>query len=195
MTPNPILKVLSTFKKHNVQCLLIGGQPCHFRCHNKDVENLRVDVLSILRGCDPFDQLWKRKNTVSLKSGEIINVISLRDLVQSKKTQRDKDWFMLKRLVDNDIFLHKKNPSKDHLNWWFKECRNLEILIKLVNQYPDAAQKSVKDRPLLMAAIQSKREKLKEKFEQEENLERQKDREYWAPLKKELESLRHQYHK
>lgn len=28
MTPNPILKVLSTFKKHKVKSLLIGGQAC-----------------------------------------------------------------------------------------------------------------------------------------------------------------------
>ncbi|NQT23624.1 MAG: hypothetical protein HQ579_09350 [Candidatus Omnitrophica bacterium] len=28
MTPNPILKVLSIFKKHRVKSLLIGGQAC-----------------------------------------------------------------------------------------------------------------------------------------------------------------------
>ena len=28
MSPNPILKVLSTLKSHNVKCLLIGGQAC-----------------------------------------------------------------------------------------------------------------------------------------------------------------------
>ncbi len=28
MTLNPILKVLSTFSKHHVRCLLIGGQAC-----------------------------------------------------------------------------------------------------------------------------------------------------------------------
>ena len=28
MTPNPILKVLSTLQKHRVRALLIGGQAC-----------------------------------------------------------------------------------------------------------------------------------------------------------------------
>ena len=28
MTPNPILKVLFTLKRHNTKCLLIGGQAC-----------------------------------------------------------------------------------------------------------------------------------------------------------------------
>ena len=118
MTPNPILKVLSTLKKFRVKSLLIGGQACiiygaaefsrdsdfiilctqknlkclqkalevlkakliyvpplevdylkrghacHFRCTAKDVKGLRIDVISKLRGCETFEKLWKRKNTV-----------------------------------------------------------------------------------------------------------------------------------
>ena len=30
MIPNPIHKVLSTMRKHHVQCLLMGGQACVF---------------------------------------------------------------------------------------------------------------------------------------------------------------------
>ena len=55
---------------------------------------LRIDMLSVLRGCAPFDELWKRRKTVTIDGGIDIEVIGLGDLVQSKKTQRDKDWFL-----------------------------------------------------------------------------------------------------
>jgi hypothetical protein len=108
LTPNPILKVLSTFKKHDVKSLLIGGQACiiygaaefsrdsdfiilcdkanierlkkalkalkaeliyvpaldptylekghacHFRCKARNVQGLRIDVMSRLKGRRQF---------------------------------------------------------------------------------------------------------------------------------------------
>ncbi len=190
MTQNPILRVLSTFKKYKVKSLLIGGQACiiygaaefsrdsdfvilaneenlenlkkalralkaeqiyvpalevtflerghacHFRCKAEDVKGLRIDIIAKLRGCDSFDNLYKRKEIVSLKAGATIDVIGLRDLVLSKKTQRDKDWLMLKRLVENDIILHKDKPRHGQLKWWFLEARTPEILVALSRKYP-----------------------------------------------------------
>ena len=244
MTQNPILKVLFTFKKYQVKCLLIGGQAAivygaaefsrdsdfvilctpknlaylqkalnhlkaeliyvpplergylerghasHFRCRGKGVENLRVDVISKLRGCDSFDKLWERKKIVSLPGGHTIDIIGLRDLVQSKKTQRDKDWLMLKRLVENDIVLHKANPSKYQLRWWFSEDRAADRLIELARAYPEIARECVAQRPLLFSAIKANRKKLDKQLNEEELRECKKDIEYWAPLKKELEILR-----
>lgn len=166
------------------------GHACHFRCAAKDVEGLRIDVISKLRGCEIFDKLWERKKTVSLKSGRTIDVIGLKDLVQSKKTQRDKDWLMLKRLVENDIILNKYNPTNERVRWWFRECRDAGILIKLAEKYSKIAKVCVRNRPLLSLAIISDIQKLNLQLHDEEMLERQKDIEYWAPLKKELEILR-----
>ena len=245
MTPNPILKVLSTFKKHRVKCLLIGGQACiiygaaefsrdsdfvvlcsddnlkrlkgalsalkagliyvppleadylerghacHFRCNAKDVKNLRVDVISKLRGCDPFDKLWARRKTVSPKSGGAIDVIGLEDLIQSKKTQRDKDWLMLKRLVEGGIILNNDNPSDERVRWWFLESRSPDSLIRLAKDYPRIVKECVARRPLLSAAVSMDMQQLDSRVHEEELVERQKDIEYWAPLKKELETLRH----
>ena len=245
MTPNPILKVLSTLRKHRVRCLLIGGQACiiygaaefsrdsdfvilctpenlallrkalaslkaeliyvppleadylkrghacHFRCMAKDVKNLRVDVISRLRGCDPFDMLWERRNAVSLKKGGRIDVIGLRDLVQSKKTQRDKDWMMLRRLVENDVILHKDNPSEEQVRWRLRESRNAQRLIELAEKYPEMAGESIAVRPLLSFAVTKDLQRLDSGLQDEERTERQKDTEYWTPLKEELEMLRH----
>lgn len=245
MTPNPILKVLSTFRRHRVKSLLIGGQACiiygaaefsrdsdfvflctphnlkllkkalnslkaeliylpqlkadylkrghacHFRCLAKDVRNLRIDVISKLRGCSSFDKLWKRKNTISLKNDKKIDVIGLHDLVQSKKTQRDKDWLMLKRLVENDIILNKDNPSHKKVQWWLKESRNADSLIELAGKYPKIAKECIVKRPLLSCARAKDIQKLNSKLYQEERIERREDIKYWKPLKKELELLRH----
>lgn len=244
MTPNPILKVLSTFKKHKVKSLLIGGQACiiygaaefsrdsdfvilcssdnlkrlegallelratlvyvpplraeylerghacHFRCKAKDVEGLRIDVMSRLRGCEPFDNLWKRKKTIRLKNGGIIDVIGLEDLVQSKKTQRDKDWFMLKQLVENDIIINKNNPPEEKIKWWLLESRSADSLIGLSEKYSASVKECIKKRPLLKWAIIASAPKLNSGLYVEELMERQKDIEYWRPLRKELEFLR-----
>lgn len=245
MTPNPILKVLFTFKNHKVKCLLIGGQACiiygavefsrdsdfviladtknmerlkkalkalkarpiyfpefkskylrrghacHFRCEAGQVAGLRIDLLSILRGCAPFDELWKRRKTVPIEGGTNIEVIGLRDLVQSKKTQRDKDWFMIRRLVENDIVLNKYNSSKEHIKWWFNESRTTEHLKKLAEKYPEIAKEMALNRPLLDYAIKGDLTALPMALSQEEQIEHQKDIEYWKPLRKELEMLRH----
>lgn len=167
------------------------GHACHFRCTAKEVKDLRIDVISKLRGCELFDKLWERRNTVSLKDGSAIDTIGLRDLVQSKKTQRDKDWLMLKRLVENDIILNKDNPSNNLVRWWLLETRTSDYLIELARKYPKIVKESIINRPLLSYAVNLDKQKLNSELYKEELIERQKDIEYWAPLKKELEMLRH----
>jgi len=166
------------------------GHACHFRCKRKDVKGLRIDIIAKLRGCEEFEKLWLRRKTISLKDGIKINVIGLRDLVQSKKTQRDKDWLMLNRLVENDIFLHRTNPTQEQVRWWLQESRNVQSLIELSERFPKIAKDTLKKRPLLSYALLKDIKKLKLRLIREELLERQKDIKYWNPLRKELEILR-----
>jgi hypothetical protein len=245
LTPNPILKVLSTLERHKVKYLLIGGQACiiygaaefsrdsdfavlctqenleslrkalgslkarliylppleagylekghacHFRCAAADVKGLRLDVISKLRGCEGFNDLWRRKKRIGLKNGAAINVICLQDLVASKKTQRDKDWLMVKRLVENDIISHKGVPTDARLGWWLRECRDARLLIELAKKYPKEARDGAVARPLLSLAVSADERNLETSLKEEETLERQRDVDYWTPLKKELESIRH----
>lgn len=172
--------------------LLEKGHACHFRCNAKDVKGLRIDVISKLRGCESFDKIWKQRKTIKLKDYGSIDVIGVKDLVQSKKTQRDKDWLMLRRLVENDIILYKdRHPSGEQIKWWLLECRTPEILLKLVKKYPKIAKDCSIDRPLLISAIQQDLPELDSQLQGEERAEREKDIEYWGPLRKELELLRH----
>lgn len=157
MTQGPIPKVLSTFLKHRVKALLIGGQACilygaaefsrdidltimispenlknlrlalteleaegvffpelseevlerghacHFRCQRVDIKDLRIDIMGKMRGVDSFPELWSRREEIELPEIGKVAVMSLSDLVKAKKTQRDKDWPMIRRLVEADI--------------------------------------------------------------------------------------------
>lgn len=81
---------------------LARGHAIHFRCHHPDALGLRIDVMSVMRGVDPFAQLWDRRTTLHVAPAEEYDLFSLPDLVDAKKTQRDKDWPMIRRLVGRD---------------------------------------------------------------------------------------------
>jgi hypothetical protein len=188
-------KALSDLKAENIYVppfrkkYLDRGHACHFRCGEGAAAGIRIDIMSKMRGCDDFSELWKRRYTVKTEEGKSIQVISLEDLVQSKKTQRDKDWLMIDRLIRNDIIL-ADNPSPAKIRWWILECRDPDILINLTKDNRAAAEKLVTRRPLIEYAVKKNSGCLKAEIKSEEEAEREKDRQYWAPLRKGLESLR-----
>ncbi len=245
MTQSPIPKALSTFFKHKLKALLIGGQACilygaaefsrdidlvvmispenledltmaleeleaervfypglseevllrghacHFRCHRRDIKGLRIDVIGVMRGVDSFPELWKRREQIELRGIGQIAVIGLPDLVKAKKTQRDKDWPMIRRLIEADIYRAPDDPPEEKIYFWFAECRTPELLISLSAKYPEIASRMSTNRPLLRSAIQDSREDVQNLLKDEEDREREADRQYWMPLKKELEEWRH----
>ena len=48
--------------------------------------------------------------------GEPIDLLALEDLVRAKKTQRDKDWPMIRRLVEQSYFGRAAAPTPRHTN-------------------------------------------------------------------------------
>ena len=55
-----------------------------------------------LRGCDEFEQLWLRRTSIDdPNAGFVYELLSIEDLAKAKKTQRDKDWPMIRRLVES----------------------------------------------------------------------------------------------
>jgi len=99
------------------------GHACHFRCRHPEASGFRLDVMSVLRGCDPFPVLWERRMPVELPAVGEVPVLSLRDLVQSKKTQRDKDWGHLRRLVEVDYLTRRQEAEREDVVWWLEEMR------------------------------------------------------------------------
>jgi hypothetical protein len=244
LTPNPILKVLSTLTWHHVEHLLMGGQACvlygaaefsrdtdvailadienlarldsaladlqahciavppfrldyllrghavRFRAEHPEARGMRIDVMAVMRGVAPFEQLWSRRTTLKIESGEQIELISLPDLVQAKKTQRDKDWSMLRRLIEANHAAHQEAPTVQHIEFWLRESRTATMLVALAREHPDTAASLVVARSLLALASSGDISALEAALLEEAVRERDADRAYWLPLRRELEELR-----
>jgi hypothetical protein len=234
VSQSPIPRVLSTFRRHRIKALLMGGQACilygaaeftrdidfavaiapenlkrlrealdeleaepiffpplsaavlrrghacHFRCGAAGLHGLRIDVMSKMRGVDSFAKLWKRGEEINLEGVGPLKVLSLPDLVKAKKTQRDKDWPMIRRLIEADIAGVRSRIPVARLRFWLQECRTYELLGDLARRYPTLTQRV--RRPALRAALAGNPERTAALLRREEDIERKKDRLYWAPL-------------
>lgn len=167
------------------------GHAIHFRCHHPEARRMRLDVMSVMRGVAPFPQLWRRRTTLQLPDGTDCDLLSLPDLVQAKKTQRDKDWPMIRRLTEAHYFRNQAKPNSSQARFWLRELRTPELLVETARRFPAAAEREIPKRPLLAHAIQAAGTDLEAALLSEELAERERDREYWRPLREELEWLRH----
>jgi hypothetical protein len=167
---------------------LEDGQALHFRCTEGPAKGMRIDVMSRMRGMAPFAELWERRTTVVLPGGLSMEVLGLRDLVQAKKTQRDKDWPMIARLVEVHFLNHREDSTEVQRVFWFRELRNAGLLTMLAGQFKKEAIELAAERPALAAALGGK--DVERALRDEEERERAADRAYWEPLKKQLEELR-----
>ncbi len=249
MTPNPIRRVLSTIRKHQVQALLMGGQACvfygaaefsrdidlailsrpdnldllraalaelaaetiavppfhpsflekghavHFRCRHPEADGLRIDVMATMRGVDPFPALWSRRTTIATEDGESIDLMGLSDLVQAKKTQRDKDWPMIRRLLEAHYAQFHSAPTPERRQFWLRELRTPLLLAEVMMSGHPSETSIPASRPWLGSRPLPTTEEMATHLLAEELAERKADRAWWEPLKKELEQLRHAGHR
>ena len=63
---------------------LLKGHAIHFRSYHPESHRIRIDVMSIMRGTDAFEKLWQRRVRHILPQGEIVELLSLPDLVRTK---------------------------------------------------------------------------------------------------------------
>jgi hypothetical protein len=166
------------------------GLAVHLRCGDPKFNNLRIDVMSKLRGVDSFRQLWNRRTTLKLPDGNV-DVLNIADLVKAKKTQRDKDWPMIRALIEAHHAQNRNQATSEMAAFWLRESRTPEMLVEVARQYPTELNSALKDRPLLEFAISSSIEPLRHALMEEQSQEQQRDRLYWQPLIAELEKLRH----
>ncbi|MEZ5308904.1 MAG: hypothetical protein R2684_17295 [Pyrinomonadaceae bacterium] len=168
------------------------GHAIHFRCAVPEAFGLRIDVMTKMRELDDFHVLWERRTTIRMFDEYECHLLSLPDLVKAKKTQRDKDWPMIRRLLESHYFSNRDQANPDQIEFWLKEMRTPELLTEIVGIYPEIAQQIGSERPLLAHAISSDLDALDRALLEEERIERETDRAYWQPLRSELESLRHE---
>ncbi len=167
------------------------GHAIHFRCLHSEALRMRVDVMAKMRGVDAFAKLWKRRTAIELPDGIKCDLLSLPDLVQAKKTQRDKDWPMIRRLIEAHYFQNSAKPNPAQIRFWLRELRTPELLMEVARRHPSTCRRLVSTRPLLTHAALGEMKKLERALTVEETAEREQDRQYWLPLRAELEKLRH----
>jgi hypothetical protein len=166
------------------------GHAVHFRCAHPDAEGIRVDVMSVMRGLPEFPALWSRRTTVEVELGERYDLMALPDLVQAKKTQRDKDWPMIRRLVEADYERTGESPSAGQVRFWLLEARTPALLKELAGRFPAVLQSLSDKRALLRSLPAALDEEMEGLLREEEDRERAEDRAYWKPLRRELEDMR-----
>ncbi len=167
------------------------GHAIHFRCQHPEALHLRVNVMSKMRGLDSFAKLWRRRTVIELPDGTECDLLSLPDLVQAKKTQRDKDWPMIRRLVEAHYFQHCTRTNPAQVKFWLRELRTPQLLMELAQTHTRLCRQLAPVRPLLASAALGRTARLEAALLAEETVERERDKLYWLPLRKELEKLRH----
>ena len=202
-----ILADESNFKKLNsalaelqAECIAIPefkaeylrrGHAIHFRCKHSDVDGLRIDVMTKLRGCDPFEQLWERRTTIQDENANAVyEVLAIEDLVRAKKTQRDKDWPMIRRLVEAHYDENQDDSNEAMVQFWIRESRTPSMLSELIRRFPNNLASVATTRPWLVSIDVNDVKQIEAFLRLEEDAERQADEEYWKPLKEELVQLR-----
>lgn len=171
------------------QHYLDQGLAVHFRCQIAGAEGMRVDVMTKMRGVNSFPELWERRTTIAIDDVRI-DLMSLPDLVQAKKTQRSKDWPMIQRLVEANWFQNRHDPNLKRIEFWLRECRTPEILIELVERFPREASSLHPPREAVSTALRGNHERVEKTLDEERLAEVAADQAYWQPLRKEIERLR-----
>jgi len=170
--------------------LLARGHAVHFRCRHPLASGLRVDVMTRLRDLPEFPLLWARRTTITDADGTEFQLMAVEDLVQAKKTQRSKDWPIIEALVEGHYHATGAEPTPERIRFWLTEARGPERLVELAGRFPVQALELVATRPLLAHAISRDLAALRPALDAEARAEQEKDRAYWEPLKRELESFR-----
>jgi len=143
-----------------------------------------------LRDLPDFATLWSRRTTLDDEGGDTFELLAVEDLVRAKKTQRSKDWPIIEALVEGHYHAKGTEPTAERVRFWLTEARGPERLTELAHRFSAESVALTGTRPLLRHAIAGDLAALRPALDAEVRTEQDKDRAYWEPLKRELESFR-----
>ena len=92
--------------------------------------------------------------------------------------------------MERSYFTRDDIVTPAQAGFWLRELRTAELLIEASVAWPEIAQAMQSERPAVRAAIGGDVSLVDIALEEEERAERLRDREYWQPLKRELEQAR-----
>lgn len=93
-----------------------------------------------LRDLSDFDALWERRTVFTDDLGMQYHFLSIPNLVQAKKTQRQKDWPVIELLGANHYRENGVPPMPERITFWLKEIRTPELLQELTQRFPAEVQ-------------------------------------------------------
>jgi hypothetical protein len=172
---------------------LARGHAVHFRCQAPGAEGLRVDIMTRLRAMPEFASLWRRRTTLLDDDGIEYHLLCMPDLVHAKKTQRSKDWPVIELLVTIHYRQNAGETTDGHVDFWLREARTPELLVELCQRFPTQAAELTASRPLIQLARDRSLDDLRTALDAEVRAEQARDREYWEPLRRELEQYRREH--
>jgi hypothetical protein len=150
-------------------------------------EGLAVHLRCTAPPCN--DLLWERRTVIEFDDFAI-DLLGVRDLIASKKTQRAKDWPMIQRLVEVHFQERRDAPVAADIDLWLRELRTVELLLETASRFADVAGTLAAERPLLRLAIAGDEALLRRALVDEIEAEKERDRLHWEPLKARLGELR-----
>lgn len=98
---------------------------------------------------------------------------------------------MIRRLVEADFFERREAATAADIRFWLSELWTPELLVAVAVSNPDRCRRLFAERPFLDLALRGDESALGLVLALEESKEREADRRYWEPLRRELETLRH----
>jgi hypothetical protein len=97
---------------------------------------------------------------------------------------------MIRRLMERSYFTRDDVVTPEQAGFWLRQLRTAELLIEASVAWPEMAQAVLAERPAVAAAVAGDVSLVAVALEEEERAKRFRDREYWQPLKRELEQAR-----
>ena len=171
--------------------VLDRGHTVHYDVPFGTSSVVRLDVCTRpARVADP-QNLLARAMPYTLADGTTILVMGLSDLIQTKKTQRLKDWGAIEMLLAASIATSPA-PSEALVRVWLEELRDPDLLQALAAAQPRLAASVAEHRPALALAVTGDVAGMQGAMIQELQEGIEADRGYQRSLTSELEAVRHE---
>lgn len=169
--------------------LLARGHSLHYYCGKSGFDNIRFDILGTLPRLQAFSNLWQRRFDFVSDSGVTIPVLSIPDLILSKKTGRIKDAADITALVNAHYIMNHLEPDENDVRLWLTEAREVDVLQMFVEKFPRATRQLTKARPLLAHVLTEDIAALKSALIAEATDEAVRHETFRGPLRSEARDL------
>jgi hypothetical protein len=170
---------------------LARGHTAHFDVPLTGSASVRVDICTRPARILDVGGLVERATFQTLSHGTEVAIMGLDDLVQTKKTQRLKDWAVIENLMDVDMV--RAGPADTvRVSFWLREARDPEVLVRLAEAAPGLAAALPRAHHVIDAARSGDVEATGAALLTEQAAGMAADRAYQRSLTAELEAMRHQ---